>query len=152
MSFRKLPHMFWLLFELPSHLQVCHALKEAIDSSPLLRYKTLLSACGMRDGPDQSLSLNERIQNLQAYDEARRTLSFTELKTFPLPLEARVAPTSDGSICFIRGGDLQVYTPPSRLRGISAKMRNYHFPVAVQDVGIDPERDLLIAMGYDETT
>ena len=53
--------------------QVARAFKKLIDGTPSLRYKLLLYATGMRDGPPGGSSVTQRLERLEEYEATWNT-------------------------------------------------------------------------------
>ena len=101
----------------------------------------------MRDGPDQSLSISERMDRLIAYDNARRSLAWKLLDPIPLPNSPNTRTTSMvGHIVSYTENNVLVYRPPSRFRGVKERIWKYEFdfPHDIDWVGVEPAQDLLL--------
>ena len=102
----------------------------------------------MQEGPDQSLSISERLNRLIAYDNARNTLSWQKLDPIRLPpsLESGITPNA-GHLVSYTARTVMVYRPPSRFRGIVERTWRYEFDFPRYEIfwaGVEPSEDLLI--------
>ena|ERR1700761_6013001 len=112
-----------------------------------LQYIITLASCGMRDGPDQSLTISESMDRLVAYDEARRSLSWKKLEPIPLPQTHDEPKIIAGCIVSHNGKNVLVYQPPSPLRGIKEKIWKHEFNIPgyrIYEIRVEPAEDLLL--------
>ncbi|KAG8940908.1 hypothetical protein FRC04_004891 [Tulasnella sp. 424] len=76
--------------DLLQNLTVCRRFKEAIESSPLLKYNIALARVGAVDNPNNSLSLKEKLKRLESQEKAWLNLTFARRDTIHIP--ARFGP------------------------------------------------------------
>ncbi|KAI0314966.1 hypothetical protein OF83DRAFT_1134312, partial [Amylostereum chailletii] len=130
----------------------CSGLKKRIDATPSLQYTLALAGSGMRDGPDKSLPVVERVDRIKTYNATWRTLSWSKEYTFHIKYKGKLteSPTVFGGLLAVQTARaVHLYQLHSPLRGVEAKEWTLTFDFDVGKVVVDPSQDLLVLLGHD---
>lgn len=134
---------------------MCRTLRVLVDESTALQYIITLASAGACNNPLDSSSTSEKLSSLRRYDDAWRTLTYTDHTVLPMPT---------GSLWELYGGvwahsvgkkDIHFIQLPSQLRGIEKRDWTLSFDFPMRDFTFDPSQDLLVVMeasGYSYLT
>ncbi|KAI9443021.1 hypothetical protein H4582DRAFT_1922057 [Lactarius indigo] len=141
--------------DLASCTQVCRCMADIIRGSALLQYHIELGRCDMNDGPLSTLSIPERRERLQAYDDAWRSLRWSAcVNVLNIPNheynEMSIAP--GGILIFISGRESKIIVVqiPSNLRGIPMRQWELKLSSVPRECALDPSEDILVILREDE--
>ena len=131
--------------------RTCKHLRHTVAASLTLQYIIALAARGLRDGPNKSLGLSEKLEKLNQYELAWRRLSWKESLRFELPSNAgsRHVYQADGYLMIVHPPDsrAQVIRLPSPLRGVSREDYSWLAPEDFYEwegfALMDPHHDLV---------
>ncbi|KAI9450775.1 hypothetical protein BJY52DRAFT_158494 [Lactarius psammicola] len=137
--------------DLASCTQVCRRLADIIRGSALLQYHLELGRCGMDDGPLSTLSIPQRRERLQAYDDAWKSLRWSAcINVLNIPDNAynKLSIAPGGILTFISGRDSTItfVQIPSNLRGIPMRQWELSFPLLPRACALDPSEDILVIL------
>jgi hypothetical protein len=117
-----------------------------VDDTAALQYRIALHLSGMVDGPPSPLSTSERLSLLRSYETSWKNLDWNTHISLPVP---------DGSLWELYGnvwarskGNDAIFLVqiPSRLRDIPLRQWTVRLDFPMQDFGMDPSQDLLVAI------
>ena len=117
-----------------------------------------LAARGLSDGPPSAVAVARRLELVERYDEAWRTLSWSEHLTLDVPYPHLAPRVSGGSLVLpIRHNDSEelvrsfiVQSIPSPLRGVPGQHWRVNFDFSVKTFVIDATQDLLAIVPLDD--
>jgi len=129
---------------------------DVIRGSALLQYQLELGRCGMDDGPLNTLSIPERRERLQVYDDAWKSLRWSAcLNVFNIPdheyYEMSTAP--GGILTFVssRESKISFVQIPSDLRGIPMRQWELSFSFLPHaSCALDLSEDILVVSQRNE--
>ncbi|KAI0048680.1 hypothetical protein FA95DRAFT_1016598 [Auriscalpium vulgare] len=132
--------------------KTCRRLRDLVQESSKLQYMIKLSARALCEGPDaRLLSISERIQRLQAYDDARagHSIKHQELPFIPALIgdmnQLRISVTTL-ILASVRADGLRVYVQqmPSVTRGLEERHWDLKLPPNHRVLAVDASQDLLV--------
>ncbi|KIO33271.1 hypothetical protein M407DRAFT_234431 [Tulasnella calospora MUT 4182] len=160
--------------DLLRNLTVCRRFRDAIESSPLLKYSIALARVGAVDNSNNSLSLKDKLKRLESQEKAWLNLTFARRDTIHIParfgpfdlcsgvlvgaralapednvddVDANVQPLPDGDEENLNARQLLGTTLPSVLSDdtdVRSWSRDVGFPV--YGLGIDTQQNLAIVI------
>ncbi|KDQ56145.1 hypothetical protein JAAARDRAFT_322114 [Jaapia argillacea MUCL 33604] len=119
--------------------------KSIVDDTPLLQYKIELAIVGMVDGPNTTMTVEERRTRLQNYQDAWANLEWKVEELFPLA-EGDLWELTGGVWALAKGPrSISFHQLPSVSRGIDSKKWSIHdVGFEIHDFVMDPGQDLLV--------
>jgi hypothetical protein len=104
--------------------QSCRTLQELVDGTTYLAYLLLLGRYGMRDNPQSTTPLLQRLANLHEYVERWRTLCWSSTSEVITPEDTRACISMGGQAAVeatnYATGLLTIFLLPSAVRGVSS--------------------------------
>jgi hypothetical protein len=135
----------------PYH-QTCKALRDIVTRTPSLQYSLALTEHGLCDGPPSPVTIVNRLELVDAYEEAWRTFSWSKHLTLDLPPPHEAPYVSGGTLVlpiYDIGGTVRsfvVQSIPSPLRGVPERHSRIDFDFVVRCFIVDGTQDLLVVV------
>lgn len=127
---------------------------DIIGSSVVLQYRIECFIAEVSDGMDRGVAVKHRLDSLRKWREACRTLQWTSRLEVPFDhVEPPFRMGNYGSVyCVLRGQEVSVYQPPSKLRGVTERewvVKNLGLPRAPEEFTYDHENQLLVVVTFE---
>ena len=131
-------------------VKTCKVLRDVVRQTPCLQYTLALAAHGLCDGPPSPVTVADRLELVEAYEEAWRTFSWSKHLTLDLPFPHE-APYVSGGTLVLPVGEIRdavrsfiVQPIPSPLRGVPERPRwRIDLDFVVMCFVIDATQDVL---------
>jgi hypothetical protein len=137
--------------------QTCRVFRDIVSRTPPLRYALALAERGLCDGPPSPVTVVNRLELVEAYEEAWRTFSWSKHLTLELPFPHEAPYVTGGTLVqpiYEIGGILRsfvVQSIPSPLRGVPERRWQIDFDFVVVCFVIDATQDLLVVVPSHDT-